>query len=207
MEITAALGADLSLLTSTLFDFAADPGTDVAASILELATTTRLAVDSFRGLSITITRRTRALADQVVLRLTLLDDPADPGDIKTSLLLPAPTHTTQDLPDIQVVLYAASLGAFVDLAADLAFLTGSAFNPADLDRHQSLAHEPDITGVVQHEGVINQAIGALIGRGSTREQAHTELDTLVEQATTDRATEASRILTALTSGGTGLSRM
>ncbi|MEO8751032.1 MAG: hypothetical protein ABI384_11595 [Allobranchiibius sp.] len=204
MKISAALNADLTLLTSALFDFAAEPKTDVAVAVLDLAATTRLAVDSFLGLSITITERTRALADQVLLRLTLLEDPADPGDITTSLLLPGPADTTQDLPYIQVVLYAATPGAFVDLAADLAFLTGNELDSAGLDRHQSLARKPDITGVIQDESMISEAIGVLIGRGNTREQAHTELDTLAQEATTDRVTEATRILTTLTPGGTNL---
>lgn len=206
MKMSAALGADLSLLTSALFDLAADPKTDVAVSVLDLAATTRLAVDSFLGLSITITEHTRALAGQVLLRLTLLEDPADPGDIATSLLLPGPAETTQDLPDIQVVLYAATPGAFVDLAADLAFLTGNELDSGGLDRHQSLAREPDITGVIQDESMINEAIGVLIGRGNTREQAHIELDTLVQEANTDRLIEAARILTTLTPGGTDLMR-
>ncbi|XAS75724.1 hypothetical protein V3G39_13830 [Dermatophilaceae bacterium Sec6.4] len=201
MEITAALGADLALLTAALVDLSVDPRTDVAGTILGFATTTRLAVASFLGLSITITDRTRALAHEVVLRLTLLDDHAAPGDIATSLLLPAPTDRTEGQPDIQVVLYAGSPGAFVDLAADLAFLAGSELDSADLDHHQSLAREPDITGVLQDQAVISQAIGVLLAGGCTREQANAELETLAQEAHTDRITEAARILTVLTPGG------
>lgn len=98
------------------------------------------------------------MADQVVLRLTLLDDHADPGR-----------------PGIQVVLYAATPGAFVDMAADLAFLTGIALDGADLDQHQSLAGEPDITGVIQDQSVIDEAIGVLIAGGRTGDQACAEL--------------------------------
>ncbi|XAS75701.1 hypothetical protein V3G39_13710 [Dermatophilaceae bacterium Sec6.4] len=109
-----------------------------------------LAVASFLGLTITITEHSRALADHVVLRLTLLDAP---GDVETSLLLSGPTDTTDDQPGIEVVLYAGTPGAFIDLSADLAFLTGREFDSADLDQHQGLAGEPDITGLIHAESV------------------------------------------------------
>lgn len=205
MEITAALATDLALLTAALFDVSVDPRTDIAQTMLGFATNARLAVASFLGLTITITKRTRALADQVVLRLTLLDDHNDPGDIKTSLVLPGPTDTTADQPGIQVVLYAATPGAFVDLAADMAFLTGNALDGADLDQHHGLAGEPDITGGIHAESAISEAIGVLIDRGRTPDQASTELDTLAGAAHTDRITEATALLTALTPHSPGSS--
>lgn len=205
MNISTSLAADLALLTAALFDVAVNPGTDVAATLQRFTTNTRMAVESFLGLSVTITTRTHAVADQVILHLTLLDDHPGPGDIKTSLLLPGPTNTTDDQPSIQVVLYATTPGAFVDLAADLAFLTGNDLDSADLDQHRMLAHEPDITGVLQDESVIDEAIGVLIARGHTREQAHTELQALAAAHHTDPVTEATRIMSALTPGGPGLS--
>lgn len=206
MELTAALATDLELLTAALYDPAMDARADIAGTVLGFATNTRLAVASFVGLTITITARTGAVADQVVLRLTLLDDHADPDDVATSLVLPGPSEGADpDVPGIQVVLYASTPGAFVDLAADLAFLTGSEFDPAGLDQHQGLAGEPDITGAIQDESVISEAIGVLIDRGHTRDQAYTELGNLADAAHTDRITEATALLTTLTPGSPEMS--
>lgn len=205
MDITTALSADLAALTDALGDPVTDPRVDIAGMVAGFATNTRLAVTSFLGLTITITQRTRARSDQVLLRLTLLEDHSDPGNIETSLRMLGPTEQADDQPGIQVVLYAGSPGAFVDMAADLVFLTGQELDAADLDQHQGLAGEPDITGVIQAERIISQAIGVLIAGGRTREQANTELDTLAETAHTDRTTQAARILTALTPGSPGSS--
>ncbi|XAS74888.1 hypothetical protein V3G39_09400 [Dermatophilaceae bacterium Sec6.4] len=197
MELSASLAADLGLLTAALYDPATGITTEIAQTVLGFATNARLAVASFLGLSITITKRTDAVADQVLLHLTLLDDHAGPGDVKTSLVLPGAPDAVREQPHIRIVLYGATPGAFVDLAADLAFLTGSALDGADLDHHHGLAGEPDITGILQDQAVISEAIGVLIAGGRTREQASTELDTLAGAAHTDRVTEATAILTAL----------
>ncbi len=199
MELTAAMATTVGHLTAALEDLAMDASTDIAGTILGLVTTTRLAVASFVGLTITITAPVDAVADQVVLRLTLLEDDAGPGDVAASLVLPATSQGADPgRPGIQVVLYAVTPGAFVDLAADLAFLTGNNVDGADLDQHQNLAGEPDITRVIQDQSVIDQAIGVLIAGGHTREQAHAELDTLAEGRHTNRLTEATTLLTNLT---------
>lgn len=204
MEITATQAADLTPLTAALHDPAADPATDIADTVLVLAADARLAVRSFLGLTVTVTIAGHAggAADPVVLRLTLLDEDLDPSDIATSLRLPGPTDGAgPGPPGIAVVLYAATPGAFVDMAADLSFLTGREFAAADLDQHRGLAAEADITGVLQVETAVHEAIGVLIARGRTREQAYAELDGLADAAHTHRAAEASRILTALTRVG------
>lgn len=203
MQTTPPLAADLGLLTAALYDPTDDPTTDVAQTVLVFATNARLTVQSFVGLTLTITIAGHAGgAEPAILRFTLLEDHVDRSGIKTSLRLPGSSEGVgPDELSIQVVLYAATPGAFVDMAADLAFLTSGEFDTADLDQHLGLAHEPDITGVIRAETVIGEAVGVLIAGGSTREQAHAELDTLANAATTDRVTEASRILTTRTRDG------
>lgn len=206
MKFTATLAADLALLTAALYDPAADPITDVADTVLGLVAAARLAVRSLVGLTITFARHSGGAPDQVLLRFTLLDDHVDPRDIETSLRLPGPTDGAgSDRPTIEAVLYAATPGAFVDLAADLSFLTGREFDAADIDQHRGLAGEGDISGVLQAETAIHEAVGVLIARGRTREQAYAELDTLAVAAHTHRGAEALRILAALPRDGLKLS--
>lgn len=195
MEMTAALSADLALLSAALDDPAADFVPDVAGTVRRLAADARLAVPSFVGLTVTVTVTVPApgdgAADRVALRFTVLDDHVEPGDIRTSLRLPRPTGGAgTDRPGIAVILYAAPPGAFVDMAADVSFMTGRTFDAGDLDQHQRMAAEADITGALSTESTINEAIGVLIDRGHTPEQAYAELDALADAAHTDRITEA-----------------
>jgi hypothetical protein len=70
-----------------------------------------------------------------------------------------------------VILYASVPGAFVDLAADLGWLTGRDHSSHFLDRH--LTRPADGTAsVVRVSSAINQAVGVLIGTGRTPEDAH-----------------------------------
>lgn len=205
MEITASLAADLALLTAAQYDPAAASSTDVAQTIVVFATDVRLAVPSFIGLTITVAERGEHgehAPDRLVLRVRLLDEHMDADDIGTTLRLSVPTVSQQaDRASIQIILYATRPGAFVDMAADVSFLTGSAFDSADLDQHRGMAYERDIMGVIQAESVVGEATGVLIARGHTREQAHAELDVMAELANTDRVTEATALLATLANGG------
>lgn len=208
MRITAALATDLALLSATLSDPSEDLTTDLADTVLLLAADARLAVRSFLGLTVTVTIVAHAdgaggtVGDTVPLRFTLLEDQAVPREVATSLLLPLPTAGAGQ-SQITVVLYAATPGAFVDMAADLSFLTGHGLADVELDQHRGLAGEADITGLLEAESSVGEAIGVLIARGRTREQAYAELDLLADDARTDRATEADRVLAALTRKGPG----
>lgn len=199
MEITAALAADLDLLNDALHDPSVEPMVTVTDTIRLLAADARAAVSSFLGLTVTVAEG--GGANRVALRFTLLDDHVDPRDIGTSLKLPRSIGAATDRPDISVVLYAGTPGAFVDMAADLSFLTGHQFDAATLDQHHGLASEADITGVLHTKTEIHEAIGVLIARGRTSEQASAELDALADAAGTDRAIEADRILVALAADG------
>lgn len=183
MDVTASLSAGLALLSAALFDPGAERTTDIEQTVLVFATNARLAVQSFVGLTITVTADAGGV-ERMVLRLTLLDDHVDPSRIETSLQLPGLTDGTDpQQPTIQVVLYAATPGAFVDLATDISFLKGRELDLADLDHHRGLALEPDITEVIQTESVVGEAIGVLVGRGRTRAQTSAALDDVAQQHT------------------------
>ena len=93
-------------------------------------------------------------------------------------------------PDIQVVFYAGTPGAFVDLAADLNYLhrqdqelsDGDGQRPAaalDIDL-PPITLVSGVTGLAEY-GTINRAVGALIARGRDPDEA---LDTLHRDAAT-----------------------
>lgn len=134
--ITPGLAAGLDLLTQAL-DL---PGTDVAETMRRLAVDARTAVASYLGLSVAITAE-QSPFEQSPFDLTVLDDGAGPGDIHTSLLVPLATTpgagSTGTTP-VALILYAATPGAFVDLAADLAWVTGRPLTEFRLDGHLTL---------------------------------------------------------------------
>ncbi len=209
MEITDALAAELSLLSAVLDTPEADLAPDVARTVRQLMTDVHLAVPSFVGLTITVMDYAElgyselepddlpaAGPTQVVLRFTLLDVQVEPADIGTSLRIPESTSAS-GRPRIEVILYAATAGAFVDMAADHSFLTGRRFDLGDLDQHRAVAGSADIIGVLSAESTIREAIGVLIGRGRTPDEAYAELDALAALADTDRITEATEILNDL----------
>ncbi len=99
---------------------------------------------------------------------------------------------------VALIFYAATPGAFVDLTADLAWLTGRPPSEFALDQHLSAPAGSDAATHLRTTSVINQAIGVLIGRGYTPRQAHSKLDTQADGARTDRYAAAQFILDTLT---------
>ena len=67
-----------------------------------------------------------------------------------------------------------------------------------LDQHLSVPAGPDAAAYLRAASVINQAIGVLIGRGYTPEEAHSNLDIQADGAGTDRHITAQFILDTLT---------
>ncbi len=200
MTITAALAADLALLTDALGDPDADPAPDLAETVRQLAADARAAVSSYLGLSVILT------GHEPGFRFTMLEQGVDAGEVLTSLKLPLfvpePAHGGAR---VAVVLFAATLGAFVDLAADLGFLTGHPLSMIDLDQHLHTAADPDTTGALRAASLINEAIGVLISRGRTPEQARHELDAHATDAHADRHAAAELLLAGVTvSGGSNL---
>lgn len=187
MQICAAVAAELAGLS------AGHPG--VASAVLALAAGARGAVTSLLGMTVTLS--SPGTQDGVALRFTLLEDDADPRETGSSLRLPRSTEPTE--PIVTVVLYAATPGAFLDLATDLAFLDSPGLDAAELDQH--LGPRPaDVTGALRQGSIVSEAVGALLDRGRTHTQARAELDALAAAAGTSRIVEAGRLLDTLTAG-------
>jgi hypothetical protein len=167
VKITAAMAA-LAILTETLNEH----GTDVAHSLHRLTLDAAAAVSSYLGLSVVVSH------SNMPFTVTALADGAVAGDICTSLhvLLPG-IGDGHDPASVALTLYAEAPGAFVDLAADLAWLTGRPLTAITLDEHLTVPAGPDAAAQLQAASDINQAIGVLIGRGYTPQQAHWQLGT------------------------------
>jgi hypothetical protein len=185
------MAAALAILTEALDE----PGTDIAHSLHRLTLDAAAAVTSYLGLSVVVSHRDPPFT------VTALADGALAGDIRTSLhlSLPGPSDP-QNLPAVAIILYAGSPGAFVDLAADLAWLTARSLSDFILDQHLTLAAGSLPDGQLRAASAINQALGVLIGRGHTPQQAHGELDTQAAHAGTDRHIAACHILAKINTG-------
>ena len=188
MKISAALAADLGILTAALDE----PGADVLHSLHQLGVNAQAAVSTYLGLSVTVDG-----SDPPFRFTTLEDGTAD--DVRTSVRLTLPgVGDGWASPSVTLILYAGTPGTFVDLSADLAWLTGRPPSDFALDQHLSVPAGSDAGTYLRTASVINQAVGVLIGHGYTPGQAHRELDTQADSAGTDRHTTAQFILDTLT---------
>jgi hypothetical protein len=185
----AALAAELEILTAALDE----PDADVAHSLRRLALDAAAAVSTYLGLSILVSSAEPPFA------FTALADGVVAGDIRTSLRVVVPGLGEGGQPlAVAVILYAGSPGAFVDLAADLAWLTG--WPPSDivLDQHVGVPIPPEVRMQLHAASTINQAIGVLIGRGYTPQQANQKLGSQTGFACANRLAAAQLILAELT---------
>ena len=189
MKISAALAADLGILTAALDE----PGTDVLHTLHQLGVDAQAAVPTYVGLSMTVDG-----SDPPFTFTTLEDGTADNVRTSLRLTLQARVGDGRAAPSVALILYAETPGTFVDLAADLAWLTGRPPSDLALDQHRSVPAGSDAGTSLRAASVINQAIGVLIGRGYTPRQAHSKLDTQADGAGTDRYTTAQFILDTLT---------
>jgi hypothetical protein len=156
------LAADLALLTQALDN----PDIDLESALRALTADVKCAVPAYTGMTITIA------LDGHQVSFTVHDD----ATVKpaTSLLIPLAAVIATD-PASTLVLYAATPGAFVDLAADLSYALGIEPTALTRDGHLDLATDTaGLTGLDEHFA-INQAIGVLIDRGHTPESALEEL--------------------------------
>ena len=188
MKIGAALAADLGILTAALDE----PGADVLHSLHQLGVDAQAAVPTYLGLSVSVDG-----SDPRFTFTTLEDATADV--IRTSLRLTLPgVGDGRASPSVALILYAGTPGTFVDLSADLAWVTGRPPSDFALDQHLSVPAGSNAGTYLRATSVINQAIGVLLGRGCTPGQAHQELDTQADSAGIDRHTTAQFILDTLT---------
>ena len=157
MHVPRALTAQLDAL-SAHFD---GDGTDLGAILAVLADDLALAVPSFTGLTVTVQ------LDGSPVTIPALAPHARTTSRASLLLAPA-----GDASGAQVVFYAASPGAFVELGANARVLWGLD-GEVVLDGHLP---PPAFLDALAESVEINQAIGVLIAGGLTPAEAAAALD-------------------------------
>ena len=163
MEFPASLSAQLSELTDALDD----PGTDLQAILAVLIDDVTAAVPSFLGLRMTL----RLAGEPVTLTAV---DPGTVGTARSSLQLPLDPLAGAG-PGSVVVFYARAADAFVELAADTRRVYGLD-GQAQLDRHlPGRGTDIDVVTDAAQAAVVHRAIGWLIDRGLSPEDAAGEL--------------------------------
>ena len=177
MEIPHDLSTHLTKLSKTLDA----NGTDLLAVLSVLVDDLVTAVPSFLGLSMTLPQQPAPAAVENAVTLNFLP-PARAGSVGTTLQIPVQAPGISGCGGT-VLFYAARPGAFVDLAADIRFAYGRN-GRIILDQHlPSPNHPPRPSGVSghAHASTINRAIGVLIGRGHTPENARSILQHRADQ--------------------------
>jgi hypothetical protein len=174
VEVSTALIIHLSDFCST--------GSDAAPAIEALAALhqdLKRAVPSHLGLQLVLVR------NGVPVTLTTFGPWVVYSDIATCLHLPLANDGVSAEPGSAVTFYAGTPGAFVDLAADFAYLHGrrhpahpmSGFLGSGIRLDQDLRPTTvtsGLTGPGEHR-TVNRAIGVLIDQGYEPDHAHAEL--------------------------------
>ena len=193
MEINAALTGVLTALSEAL----EDPGADVSETLQLLAADARAAVPSYLGVAVMMTVSGEPLV------MTAMEDGTRPVDVRTSLRIPLDNSVTsartaaRTTTDVALVLFASTPGAFVDLAADVIWLSGRDPSHVVVDGHLELAEQADDASALAAISTMNQAIGVLIARGFPPEQAQQQLDRLAAAGGFARIEAARAILAEL----------
>lgn len=186
MDISAALAADLAVLTQAL----EHPDIDLEQGLRAFTANVKHAVTSYTGMTMTI-----ALEGHNV-SFTVHDNPTTAAAAAlTSLQIPLAALTTTDTASA-LLLFAATPGAFVDLAADLSYALNIHPDTLVLDAHLPPDDGLGMTSLATHRAT-DQAIGVLIGHGHTPESARDEIHRLAALDHGDlRAAAEQIILTA-----------
>lgn len=167
MDISATLTADLAALTAALDQ----PDIDLDTQLQAFTANAQHAVTSYLGMTMTIA------VNGYEVSFTAREDTASArSEIATSLLIPL-TAVATTLAGSTLLLYAATSGAFVDLAADLSYALNLDHTDLVIDDHPTAPPNESRPGVTDVDGhrAINQAIGALIQRGHTPDSARVEV--------------------------------
>ncbi len=187
MHLDEALSNDLRILSDGLDD----PDVDLSESLGLLVADVGAVVRSYSGLTVVVE------GSDPPLTFTVLEETSGGAAVRASASFPL--DLTDDAIRVGIVLYAATPGAFVDLVADLAWMTGRVLTDFVLDRHLDVPHGSATVSSVRAASAINQAIGVLLGRGHTPEQAERILAAEAPAGTTDRYGAAVAVLEGLTS--------
>lgn len=186
MKIDPGLAADFVLLNESL------DGGDIEGTLAGLVTNLRLAVPSYLGLTITIAGRAPPFV------MTTMEDSALTDSVRSSVLIPlTPPDPVGTVPAATLVLYAARAGTFVDLAADLSWLSAFPLDDYVIDQHLRTPEAQHPEHSVRAASMINQAIGVLIGRGFHPGEAHDELDARAARSGISREAAAIVVLASL----------
>lgn len=192
MPTHSSVAAELAGLTAALDD----PAVDLAVLVDQLESAIRRAVSSYVGLSITLTLD-GADPVEITTRSSDSDAPATGlGPIAASMRTPLPSADPDRTTPAMLTLYATTPGAFVDLAADIIWLTGFAASDVVVDAHLNTPSNSP-TGAVTGLSTINQAIGVLIAGGSLPAAAVAELDAWAARHGSDRLAAARAVLAGL----------
>jgi len=182
----AALVADLHLLSAL-----SGRTEDLECLVRGIFGDLKAAIPSAIGLSLTV----RISGQDVTL--TTLDDRV--GCVRASVHFPLGTASVSE--GSCMVFYAATPGAFVDLAADLGWATGLSQRIILLDQHLQVPAEGSVVTGLREFSTTNQAIGMLIGRGSSPESARAELERYAESRSTTVQMIAAEVIHGIRTGG------
>ena len=191
-QLSGRLANALTALTLVLDE----PAADLADSLAALALAARFAVPSYTGLAM------RATVGGRDLGFTTLDEHDSHLPSATSLRLamsplPDAAGGLEPFPSIMLILYAATPGAFVDLCADLAWFSGIGVHELAVDEDLTPPVLRRIDIALAEMSSIDQAVGVMIGRGSTPEQALAHLADLCRASGRSQHAEAEHLLASL----------
>jgi hypothetical protein len=181
----SALTADLLLLNDAL----SDSEGDVEEQLNRLLRDAQISVPSCVGLSVTV----ETTPEQFTL--VAYDDPIGPIHSLASLCVTLPGRRVPVAAAVTLILVATVPGAFVDLAADLAFALGLPLSELVLDQHlgERRANATNLADL----SAINQAIGMLIGRGAGPAEARVALQLVADSSASPLADAARAVLISL----------
>lgn len=168
VDIPPTLAADLRSLVGVL-DV---PDLELEQAVASLRQDVRNAIPSFVGLRLTLVVQGHAVV------LTSLEEETD--EPTTSLAIPL-RESSGSLAAAELVLFAATPGAFVDLAADADYSHFARGGDLRQDQDLVVPLRSGLTGVAELT-MVNRAIGLLIGRGMTPDQAQNHLEGRSAQA-------------------------
>ncbi len=211
MELPTALLRDLLQLSST----DGNDGQAIDKRLTVVVTTLRAAVPSYRGMSLTLVHHDHPV------RVTAFVPPEDGEAVTASLRIPVSSLVPRSDPGSRIVFYAATPGAFVDLAADLDYLLQTQIGSLDepeppawsghlggrspstgADGHRPMLLDSDLPPATLLSGmtgleelsIINRAVGILVAKGHHPERAHAVLRRRAASAGVEAHVYAARLL-------------
>lgn len=190
MNLPASVAADLAMLSDVL----ESSSSDIAATLSGLVSAAARSVPSFVGLSMWVGH------PETRVEITTIDDAAQAARIRTSLRFPLHDRDRPESGGGVLLVYAAHPGALVDLAADLAWLTGRPLGDARIDEDLEGPSAQLSESALSRLSTVNQAVGVLIGGGLTQQEALAELDARAIALGVERHLVAAVILASLPGG-------